>query len=106
MLEWYEVLNLPNGGLVVVQTDSLRWGHDQQLVFLHNPHRDGHSFRLTFRDCQRVLWDWAGARVDERDTAADVIGFMIDPERQIAGLTTHLFELHIHYGDFILEKDW
>ena len=76
--------------------------------FLYNPLTQDKPFHILFKDCSSYRWDTVGSEIDERDVNADVIGFGIglDQHRQPAVLTTDLFEISIHYGSLVVEKDW
>jgi hypothetical protein len=107
-LEWHELLDVPMGGLGVIGIESRLWGKEYVVHFLYNPLTQDKPFHILFKDCSSYRWDTVGSEIDERDVNADVIGFGIglDQHRQPAVLTTDLFEISIHYGSLVVEKDW
>ena len=106
--EWYDVLDIPAGGLFVAEIVPQLWGKEWNIGFIYNPHIDKKPFHIRFKDCTVGHWEFYGESGDERAEIADVIGFDFhsDQHGKSVVLHTDLFEVIIYYGTLEVEKDW
>jgi hypothetical protein len=107
-LTWYDLLGVAESGLFVTKVESRFWGPEQIVHFIYSPDVEDKSFRIIFKHCPKLHWEYYGEEDEEQDEIADVIGFDFHSDQYDKSVVLHtdLFEVIIHYGTLEVEKNW
>lgn len=103
-----EQFELERGGWLIKRVDILKWGSEVVVHAVYDPlNPQNINFQMIFKHCRAITWDTLGNEYDERDLEADVVGFDVDAQglEQRAVIHTDLFEIIIHYHEFVVQKN-